>query len=141
MNRKVVLVVEDNADELMIYTTMLSHRGYGVLAARDYEAALEIARSQQPELAVVDVNLGDPRRDGCDLVQALRHDPATAGMQVIAHTAFGDLYRRALQRAGCARVLHKPTRPSELLETVVELIGAAHQPAAHPPSAPRSGDA
>lgn len=123
MDRTVVLVVEDNADELMIYTTLLSHRGYAVLAATGYDAALEIARKQKPDVAVVDVNLGDASRDGCDLVEAFRRDPLLAGMQIIAHTAFGDLYRPALQRAGCAQILHKPTRPSDLVAAVEQLIG------------------
>jgi CheY-like chemotaxis protein len=138
MDRKVVLVVEDNADELMIYTTMLSHRGYAVLAATDYEAALAVARQQRPDLAVIDVNLGDPRRDGCDLVSAFRRDPTTADMPIIAHTAFGDVYRRALQGSGCSGVLHKPTRPSTLVDAVEVLIGA---PAAQRRGAIRRPDA
>jgi CheY-like chemotaxis protein len=134
MDRKVVLVVEDNADELMIYTTMLSHRGYAVVAATDYEAALAAARQQRPDLAVIDVNLGDASRDGCDLVSAFRRDPTTADMPIIAHTAFGDVYRRALQGSGCSDILHKPTRPDALVDAVEDLIG---EPVTHPRRAVR----
>lgn len=125
MQQKVVLVVDDNPDELMIYTTVLSHRGYAVLAARSFEAALVLAREERPAAAVVDVNLGDPRQDGCDLIAALARDPGTAGIRVLAHTAFGDLYQQALTRAGCSNVLHKPTTPRVLADAVEALIGGA----------------
>ncbi|HUF50183.1 MAG TPA: response regulator [Longimicrobiales bacterium] len=123
MERKTVLVVEDNRDELMIYTTLLSHRGYAILTAGDYHTALDIAREHHPDLAVVDVNLGSPTHDGTDLVRALRATESTRAMPVIAHTAFGDVYRDSLDSVGCDRILHKPTNPSVLLETIEELIG------------------
>lgn len=127
MERKVILVVEDNRDELMIYTTLLSYHGYAILAASDIPSALQIAQEQRPDLAIVDVNLGDPHRDGCDLVQALREAGATAGIPVLAHTAYGDVYRQALERVGCESVIHKPSNPSLLLEAVQQLIGKAER--------------
>jgi CheY-like chemotaxis protein len=125
LKRKVVLVVEDNADELMIYTTLLSHRGYAVLAAASYEAGFRIATQQKPDAAVIDVHLGDPQRTGCDLIAALRRAPAAAELRIIAHTAYGDLYNAALQRAGCNEVLHKPSSPVVLLGAIERLIGPA----------------
>ncbi|HSK20480.1 MAG TPA: response regulator [Longimicrobiales bacterium] len=122
--RKTILVVEDNKDELMIYTTLLSFRGYSILAAATYDDAITVAQAQQPDLAVIDIQLNDPQdRDGCDLVCALREDERTRDMPVIAHTAFGDVYRDSLDRAGCASIIHKPSRPSVLLEAIASLIG------------------
>ena len=123
MSRKTILVVEDNKDELMIYTTLLSFRGYAILAAADFATALHIAREQKPDLAVVDVNLNDPDRDGCDLVQALRSDERTRSIPIIAHTAFGDVYRQSLERVGCDSIIHKPASPTVLLEAIDELLG------------------
>ncbi|CAN5698042.1 cell-cycle response regulator DivK [soil metagenome] len=123
MPRKTVLVVEDNPDELLIYTTMLSYRGYAVLAATDFDTAVQIARDQKPDIAVVDVNLGDTQRDGCDLVDAFRQADGTSSMPIIAHTAFGDVYRKALESAGCEAIIHKPTNPQLLIETIESLIG------------------
>lgn len=132
MDRKVVLVVEDNRDELMIYTTLLSYKGYAILTAADYHSALSIATEQQPDLAIIDVNLGDPVVDGTDLVKALRQDERTAGMPVIAHTAYADVYGRALQEAGCDMVIHKPTDPTVLLDAVARFIGPAADPETPP---------
>jgi two-component system, cell cycle response regulator DivK len=121
--RRSVLVVEDNRDELLIYTTLLGHRGYTIFAASDFQSALDIAAEQRPDVAVVDVNLGDVARDGCDLINAFRSADATRDMPIIAHTAFGDVYRRALESAGCEAVIHKPTSPHELVQVVERLIG------------------
>ena len=122
--RNTILVVEDNKDELMIYSTLLSFRGYAILAAASYDDALSIATDQQPDLAIIDINLNDPQdRDGCDLVCALRENDRTRDIPIIAHTAFGDVYRDSLERAGCASIIHKPSSPSVLLEAIEALIG------------------
>lgn len=108
----------------MIYTTLFSFRGYSILAAANYDDALSIATAQQPDLAIIDINLNDPQdRDGCDLVCALREQDATRDMPVIAHTAFGDVYREGLERAGCAAIVHKPSSPAFLIEEIERLIG------------------
>jgi CheY-like chemotaxis protein len=121
--RKVILVVEDNSDELLIYTTLLSYHGYAVIAATDYDSALRTATANEPDLAIVDVNLGEHSRNGCELIAALREEPGTRDMRVIAHTAFGDVYRQHLEGAGCSTVVHKPADPGALLDSVAELIG------------------
>lgn len=125
MERKTILVVEDNRDELLIYTTLLVYRGYDVVTASRFDDALNTAVERQPHLALVDVNLGDETRDGCDLVRALRDDERTRGMPIIAHTAFGDVYHQRLARSGCETIIHKPTDPTILLEEVERLIGAS----------------
>jgi CheY-like chemotaxis protein len=123
LQQKTVLVVEDNRDELMIYATVLSHRGYDVVTATDYHSGVTTARERTPDAAVIDVNLGSTSHDGTDLIRALRESQATRGIPIIAHTAFGDVYRDSLQRAGCDRILHKPTNPQVLLQALEELIG------------------
>jgi CheY-like chemotaxis protein len=131
--RKTILVVEDNTDELMIYSTLLSFRGYAILAAATFDDAMSVARAQQPDLAIIDINLNDPQeRDGCDLVCALRDDDRTRDMPVIAHTAFGDVYRDSLDRLGCAEIIHKPSSPALLLEGIERLIGPGMNTEANP---------
>ena len=127
VQRKTILVVEDNKDELMIYTTLLSFRGYAILAAAGFDDALQIAIAQLPPPAVIDVNLGDPNRDGCDLIEALRADDRTRELPVIAHTAFGDVYRQSLDRVGCQAIIHKPFSPALLLEAIESVMGAGNE--------------
>ena len=113
----------------MIYTTLLSFRGYAILAAATYDDALSIAKAQQPDLAIIDINLNDPQdRDGCDLAAALRKDERTRNIPVIAHTAFGDLYRESLERSGCAAIVHKPSSPALLMQAIEGMIGPGNNP-------------
>jgi hypothetical protein len=44
-------------------------------------------------------------------------------MPVIAHTAFGDVYRQSLERVGCETIIHKPSSPTVLLEAIDQLLG------------------
>jgi two-component system cell cycle response regulator DivK len=127
LERKTILVVEDNKDELMIYSTLLSFRGYSILAATGYNDALQIAIEQQPDLAIVDVNLNDPDRDGCDLIRALHEHERTEEMPIIGHTAFGDVYRESLEDVGCDAIIHKPTSPAVLLEAIERIIGPGRE--------------
>lgn len=120
---KTVLVVDDNPDELMIYTTLLRHAGYTILAARDPETAIRLAGERRPDLAVIDLNLGADR-DGCDIIEALRGDARTSGMPVIVHTAFADVYQPRLRNAGVDVVLSKPLDHERLLGLVGDRIGA-----------------
>src|SRR5438128_1467514 len=57
-----VLLVEDNDDNLRIYSTILNYAGYHVLEATDGEAGLASARTDQPDLILMDVSI--PKRDG-----------------------------------------------------------------------------
>jgi two-component system, cell cycle response regulator DivK len=129
--RRTILVVEDNTDELLIYTTLLGFRGYAVLAAATYDEALRLATTHPPDLAIIDVNLNDEQdRDGCDLVCALHDDERTRDVPVIAHTAFSDVYHESLHRLGCAAIMHKPSSPAALLAAIERLIGPADAEAA-----------
>lgn len=126
VERKTVLVVEDNTDELLIYSTLLRFRGYTTLAATGYDEGLRIALEQRPDLAVIDVNLNETDHDGCDLVEALRRDERTRGIPVVVHTAFGDVYQEGLDRIGCSAVVHKPSDPAVLMDAIERLID--HEP-------------
>lgn len=123
MSSRTVLVVEDNADELLIYTTLLRHAGYTVVAADDFDTALAAVASHLPDAAVIDVNLGHSYLDGCDLAHAIRQQSGNACPAIIAHTAYGDVYRQALDRVGCDRVLYKPSNPAALVDAIRDLIG------------------
>ncbi len=80
-----VLVVEDNALNLKLVRDVLGHAGYRVLEAGDAERGIELARSEAPDLILMDVQL--PGIDGVEALGRLRADPATASIPVAALTA------------------------------------------------------
>ena len=102
-----ILVVEDNAANMKLATFILKSAGYGVLAASDAEAGLKLARDEQPDLIVMDIQL--PGMDGLQATGLLKADPATRAIPVIALTALamkGDEER--IRAAGCDGYVAKP---------------------------------
>lgn len=123
-SRKTVLLVEDNEDNLIIYTTILRFGGYCVVQARDGQAALEAARTVAPDLILMDVSI--PYVDGLEVTRRLKSDPATKRIPVIALTAHAlpSDRDRALE-AGCNGYISKPAEPHAVLAAVRRELGAA----------------
>jgi two-component system cell cycle response regulator DivK len=103
----VVLIVEDNARNLKLVRDVLGHAGYSTLCACDGEAGVELARSQRPDLVLMDINL--PGMTGLEALALLRADAATAEIPVAALTAYAMKDDRArLLAAGFDGYLEKP---------------------------------
>jgi two-component system, cell cycle response regulator DivK len=121
MTQWTVLYVEDNEYNRKIVRQLLSRTTYRLLEAEDGEAALAIVRQQRPDLVLMDVQL--PKMSGLDATRALRADPATAGLPVIAVTSFalsGDDQRA--MAAGASAYLAKPYSPRELLALIRKFL-------------------
>lgn len=116
-----VLVADDNATNRRLALLVLEKAGHRILEAADGEAVLRIARDAAPDLIVMDVQM--PGMDGLATTRALRADPATAGIKVLALTAFamkGD--RERILAAGCDAYLSKPFHHQQLADTVAYLL-------------------
>ena len=116
-----VLVVEDNVTNMTLATFLLTSVGHTVLSATDAEAGLALARDEQPELILMDIQL--PGMDGLQATVLLKGDPATRGIPVIALTALamkGDEER--IRTAGCDGYIAKPMRYGDFLKTVAEQL-------------------
>ena len=84
-NGKTVLLVEDNEDNRIVYSTILRHFGYEVIEALNGEEGISKARSEKPDLILMDISI--PIIDGWEATQVLKHDPATRSIPIIALTA------------------------------------------------------
>jgi DNA-binding response OmpR family regulator len=82
-----ILVVEDETNVLETLAYNLSEEGYQVLTAADGEEALELMRSQRPDLIVLDIML--PKLDGLSVCRMVRKDPEVAHIPIIMLTARG----------------------------------------------------
>ena len=117
-----VLVVEDNPTNMRLAVFLLRSVGHVVFSATDAEAGLTLARDQQPNLILMDIQL--PGMDGLAATIALKADAATQSIPVIALTALamkGDEER--IRAAGCDGYIAKPMRYQEFLATVAEQLG------------------
>jgi two-component system cell cycle response regulator DivK len=112
-----VLIVEDNTVNMQLASFILQSAGHTVLCARDAEAGLTIARSEQPCLILMDIQLSG--MDGLEATGLLKREDATRVIPVIALTALamkGDEER--IRAAGCDGYIAKPMRYKELLQVV-----------------------
>lgn len=130
-----VLIVDDNPANLKLARFALEGEGYEVRTAPDGEAALTMLSEFRPRLILMDLQL--PGVDGLELTRRLKDDPATAGIVIVAVTAFamaGD--RERSRRAGCDGYLTKPIDPILLPAQVAAYLAAAAASAAPktPPS-------
>ena len=112
-----VLIVEDNAANMTLATFLLQSAGHSVLSARDAETGLTLARSEQPDLVLMDIQL--PGMDGLEATAMLKSDGATRDIPVVALTALamkGDEER--IRAAGCDGYIAKPMRYKEFLAAI-----------------------
>jgi two-component system cell cycle response regulator DivK len=117
-----LLLVEDNEDNRIIYSTVLRHLGYHVIEAQDGVQAVEFARSAQPDLILMDISI--PRMDGWEATRILRGDPRTSAIPIIALTAhaLADDRERAAE-VGFSSYLAKPIEPRAVVAEVRRWIG------------------
>jgi len=121
MSGATVLVVEDNPLNLKLVRDVLGHAGYSVLEAADAERGIELARERRPDLVLMDVQL--PGIDGVEALRRLRADPVTAGIPVVALTAFAMKDdRERLLAAGFDGYVEKPVDVRALPDQVETLI-------------------
>jgi DNA-binding response OmpR family regulator len=123
MTRK-VLIAEDEPNILISLEFLLRQSNYEVRAARDGEEALRLVESFSPDLVLLDVMM--PARNGFEVCEKIRDNPAWRGVKIVMLTAKG---RAAEIEKGLAlgadAYLSKPFSTKELLGQVRELLGEA----------------
>jgi two-component system phosphate regulon response regulator PhoB len=109
-----ILVVDDEPDALEVLGFKLREAGYTPIFARDGTRALAIARTEHPDLIVLDLML--PEVDGLEVCKILRRDASTASIPVIMLTARAAEMDRVLGlELGADDYVTKPFSPRELV--------------------------
>jgi CheY-like chemotaxis protein len=121
-NGKKVLLVEDNEDNRIVYSTILKHFGYKVTEALNGEDGIAKARSQKPDLILMDISI--PVIDGWEAAQILKQDPQTRHIPIIALTAHALASdREKAMEVGCDGYLAKPCEPRAVVAEVQRFLG------------------
>jgi two-component system, cell cycle response regulator DivK len=120
--RKTVMIVEDNELNMRLFRDLLTAFGYRTVETRDGLQALDLARSEKPDLILMDIQL--PEVSGLDITRWMKADDELANIPIIAVTAFamrGDEER--FIEGGCQDYLSKPISVASFVGAVRKFIG------------------
>ena len=119
---RLVLLVEDNEDNRIVYSTILKHFGYTVIEALNGKEGIDKAQSQHPDLILMDISI--PVIDGWEATQILKRDARTKQIPIIALTAHALASdREKAMEVGCDGYLAKPCEPRAVVAEVQRFLG------------------
>lgn len=122
--KRKVLVVDDEPDMLTLLAMRLEAAGVHALVATDGAEALEIAKTQRPDLILLDLVL--PKLNGYDVCAVLRHNPALQHIPIVMLTARTQTKdERAGFECGADAYVRKPFEPAKLFQLVYALLAAS----------------
>ncbi len=126
-----ILVLDNQAADRDLLVTVLGYAGHAVAEASTGEEALRLARSDHPELIMVDLMM--PGMNGYEFMRELRADPTVANTRVVWCTASYDEseVRRIAQSCGVSHILVKPCAPQAIVRMVNEALSSNGGPAPH----------
>ncbi len=119
--KRSILLIEDNEQNRYLTTFLLENRGYGVAAAIDGLLGIELAQKQKFDLILLDIQL--PVMDGYQVAKALRDNPVTKDIPIVAITSYamaGD--REKALAAGCDGYLEKPINPETFVSDIERFL-------------------
>lgn len=118
-----ILLVEDNEINRDMMFRRLQRRGYSVVCALDGQQAVDLARSEKPDLILMDMSL--PVLDGWEATRQIKREPGLHDIPIVgltAHAMMGD--RDMALMAGCDEYATKPVQFDKLMELVLRMLDA-----------------
>ena len=120
---KRILIAEDNADCCELLVFLLRRTGYEALGVQTGEDAIAHALSNQPDLIFMD--LGLPGIDGIAATAAIKQNPKTAGIPIVALSArLEQTWKAKALHAGMIMYLTKPAAPHAIIRIIERLTNA-----------------
>ena len=126
MEKKKILLVDDDADFTEAVKLLLESRSYEVTAANDGKEGLKKVRTEAPDLIILDVMM--PEMDGYQVCAWLKADPAYRQIPILLLTAVGEAitttsYTKEMgMRIEADDYIPKPVEPVEIVERVEKLL-------------------
>jgi CheY-like chemotaxis protein len=123
MQKKIILVVDDEPNIRLMLTRMLSN-DYTIFEATDGQGAIDLARDLKPDLILMDLLM--PRMDGYTACSVIKTDPTTRGIPVVMLTAVGfELNKQLAERVGASGYITKPFVLSDIIKTISPLFSVS----------------
>ena len=120
--RKKLLIADDESGVRRLVRMTLASEEYSIIEASDGDEALAMARSEMPDLILLDVKM--PKRSGLNVCRVLKSDPATSGINIVMLTARSmDEDDTDLSTIGADHYFTKPFSPVALVRKVDDILG------------------
>jgi CheY-like chemotaxis protein len=117
---KKILIVEDNQDCCELLVLLLRRTGYEAIGVHSGAEAIAYARNSHPDLIFMD--LGLPDLDGIGTALAIKQNPDTCEIPIVALSArLEDTWRAKALNAGMTMYLAKPAAPQTIIRAVEQL--------------------
>lgn len=113
---KKILLVEDNEDNTFLFRSLLSLRDFNLIEARTGLDGIELAKAENPDLILMDIQL--PDINGLDATKEIRL-ALGSGISIVAVTSYamtGD--KEKCLQAGCDGYIEKPINPETFLQEI-----------------------
>jgi len=121
MSRK-ILVADDEPNIVLSLEFLMQQAGFDVRTVGDGEAALAAMAQETPDLVLLDVMM--PKKDGYEVCQTIRQNPAWENVRIVMLTAKGrDVEREKGLAMGADDYVTKPFATQELVSKVSEILG------------------
>ena len=114
-----VLIVDDNELFRRVNAEFLKMDGHEILMARDGQETLDIVRTEQPDILLLDIMM--PGMDGYEVCRQIKADPAAQDTLVVMLTAVSESERFRSFQAGADEHVTKPITSRRLRELVRDL--------------------
>ena len=119
-----ILYVEDNEDNIYMLSRRLKRKNFDLVIARDGEAGVEAAQTENPDIILMDLSL--PVLDGWGATRKLKSDNATKNIPIIALSAHAmEEHKSSAIEAGCNDYDTKPVDFARLLSKIEEQLAKA----------------
>ncbi len=122
MANKKILFIEDDPDQLLIYSNRLNLEGFSVITADDGKKGIQLARRQKPRLILLDLILRN--KNGLDTLERIKKDSQIKDIPVIIFTNFDtrESKERAGQLGALEYVVKTQVTPSEMIKKIKKAL-------------------
>jgi len=129
MEKKKILLVDDDVDFIFIQKAIIEKAGYSVTTANDSSEGMEKAKICKPDLAILDVMMRTDQ-EGFEMARAMRREPEFEKLPIIMLTSVDSISGLNLKEMAKNKkwlpvdsFLDKPVQPKILIEEIERLIG------------------